>query len=307
MYSKVNYTIIGLFVILFVAGIIFFAFWLGNRGFQDDYSLYLLRTKDTVAGLSKDSGVKLKGVEVGTVSDIRVNPKNVEEVEIVLKISKNIPIKEDMYGTLSMFGLTGLSFVEIEGGTNSAKPLIGKDGALPVLPSKSSMIVRLEENLEKLSDRLVAVLEQGEKLLSDENLKNFSSLIENANKVAAKGTDVEEKMISSLEEAQGTLREFRVSFAKLSKDYSALATDLNKSITPSLRHFDTMSQSVETLALKIEKTVNRGDYNMQKIMQPTLNDMRKLSAQIEELAKGLKQSPSDILYKSNRPLKGPGE
>jgi methyl-accepting chemotaxis protein len=169
------------------------------------------------------------------------------------------------------------------------------------------MIVRLEENLERLSDRLVAVLERGEKLLSDENLKNFSSLLENANKVAAKGTDVEEKMISSLEEAQSTLGEFRVSFAKLSKDYSALAADLNSSLTPSLRNFETMSQSIETLALKIEKTVNRGDYNMQKIMQPTLNDMRRLSAQIDELARGLKASPSDILYKSNTPRKGPGE
>lgn len=307
MYSKVNYTVIGVFVMLFTAGIIFFAFWLGNTGFKDEYNLYLLRMKESVSGLSKDSGVKLKGVDVGTVADIRVNPDDVEEIEITLKIKKGIPIKEDMRGTISMFGLTGLSYVEIVGGTNRAKILESHDGEIPVLRSGSSLLGRLENNLEALSDKLVLVLERGELLLSDENLKNFGALLDNANKVAAKGTDVEDKMITTLDEAENTLKAFKVSFDTLSKDFDALAVDLHQNIKPSLHNFDTMSKSINTLALKLEKTINRGDYNMQKIMQPTLNDIRELSVQVDALTRQLRESPSDVLYKSRSPRRGPGE
>ncbi len=307
MYSKVSYTVIGLFVMLFTAGIIFFAFWLGNTGFKDDYDLYLLRTKESVSGLSKDSGVKLKGVDIGTVSAIEVNPQNIEEVEITLKIKQGIPIKEDMRGTISMFGLTGLSYVEIEGGTNGAKTLHSAEGDLPVIQSGSSFLGRLENSFEDLSEKLVVILERGEELLSDENLKNFTALLDNANKVAAKGTDVEEKMITTLDEAESALKEFKTSFAKLSKNFDALAVDLHKEMKPSLKKFDSMTKSIDELASEIRKTVNRGDYNMGKIMQPTINDLREVAEQIDALTRQLRESPSDLLYKSSRPRRGPGE
>jgi len=128
MYSRVNYTLIGLFVVLFSLGILYFAFWLGGRGSEDSSKLYMLRMRESISGLSKDSGVKLKGVNIGTVKGIRVNPKNIEEVDILLSIDKNIPIKVDMRGVIKMFGLTGLSYVEIEGGSNSSQNIESKDG-----------------------------------------------------------------------------------------------------------------------------------------------------------------------------------
>ena len=307
MYSKVNYTLIGIFVMLLTAGAVFFAFWLGNSGFEEAYDLYLLRMKESVTGLSRDSGVKLKGVDIGTVSDIRVNPKNIEEVDIVLKIKKGIPIKEDMRGTISMFGLTGLSYVEIEGGSNSARTLHPSKGKLPVIKAGTSMLGRFEANLGKLSERLTAVLERGERVLSDENLKNFSELLEHSNQISARGTGVEEKLVSTLDETEKTLREFRLSFAELSRHYDELAVDLHKDIGPMIKRTDRMIDNTNQTVKKIFQTVNRGDYNMQKIMQPTLNDIRELSAQVDALARELRYSPSNLLYKSATPRRGPGE
>jgi len=49
MYSKVNYTLIGIFVMLFTAGVVFFAFWLGNHSLKDQYDYYLLPMKESVS------------------------------------------------------------------------------------------------------------------------------------------------------------------------------------------------------------------------------------------------------------------
>lgn len=307
MYSKVNYTVVGIFVMLLTAGVVFFAFWLGNKGFDEEYDLYLLPMKESVSGLSKDSDVKLKGVDIGKVSDIRVNPKSIEEVDIYLKIKHGIPIKEDMRGSISMFGLTGLAFIEIEGGSNAAKTLQPSTEKIPVIKAAPSVLKRLEDGLSAISDRLVLVLDKGEKVLSDKNIENFSALLDHANQVADKGTDVEAKMIEALDEADKTLKEFRVSFAELSKHYDALAVDLRKEVKPSLKKIDKMVTSIDVLSTQIFKTVNRGDYNMQKIMQPTMNDIRELSEQLSALTRQLRHSPSDLLYKSSTPRRGPGE
>jgi phospholipid/cholesterol/gamma-HCH transport system substrate-binding protein len=178
---------------------------------------------------------------------------------------------------------------------------------MPVIKAGASVLSRLETNLGTLSDKMVAVLERGEKVLSDENLKNFSALLDHTNQIAARGTGVEEKLMSTLDEAEGALKEFRVSFAELSKHYDELAVDLHKDIKPTINKLDKMIASTEKLVKKIFQTVNRGDYNMQKIMQPTMNDIRELSAQVDALTRQLRHSPSDILYKSATPRRGPGE
>jgi phospholipid/cholesterol/gamma-HCH transport system substrate-binding protein len=206
-----------------------------------------------------------------------------------------------------MFGLTGLSFVEIEGGSNDSRTLQPSKEKMPVIKAGASVLSRLETNLGTLSDKMVAVLQRGEKVLSDENLKNFSALLDHTNQIAARGTGVEEKLMSTLDEAEGALKEFRVSFAELSKHYDELAVDLHKDIKPTINKLDKMIVSTEKLVKKIFQTVNRGDYNMQKIMQPTMNDIRELSAQVDALTRQLRHSPSDILYKSATPRRGPGE
>jgi len=314
MYSKVNYTIIGLFVILFVTGIILSAFWLGNKGIQENYKLYLLRMHESVTGLSKDSGVKMKGVDIGSVSDISINPKNIEEVDILLKIKNNIPIKEDMKGVVKMYGLTGLSYIEIDGGTNDSKLLTGKDSELPLIPAGTSLINKLEINVDSISRKLVLFLDKSEKVLSDENLKNFSETLAHLNKIASKGIALEDQTIATFKEAQEAIKEFRVVFQKLSKDvttitkrFDGLSSDLSQELKPTIVDFREMSQSISKMVKNFEKTVDRGDYNMRKIMQPMMIDIRELATQIEEMSTTIEQSPNDILFKSRKPRRGPGE
>ena len=76
MYSKVNYTVVGVFVLLFGIGVVWFAFWLGKYGMEDEYYTYKLEMSDSVSGLSEDADVMLRGVDIGRVTKIQINPKN---------------------------------------------------------------------------------------------------------------------------------------------------------------------------------------------------------------------------------------
>jgi len=114
MYSRVNYTIVGIFVLLFGAGLVGFTFWLAKYGIQNEYTLYKLYMKESVSGLSKDSTVRLHGVDVGRVSEIRIDPKDIERIEVILKLRSDVPIKEDMVAHTEMLGITGLLAIKID-------------------------------------------------------------------------------------------------------------------------------------------------------------------------------------------------
>jgi len=314
MYSKVNYTLIGAFVVLFVVAIISFAFWLGNRGIQDNYSLYLLRVKDSVTGLSKDSGIKMKGVDIGSIKSISINPKNIEEIDIILKIKNSIPIKEDMFGIIKMYGLTGLSYIDISGGTNNSAVLKSKNGSLPTIKSGVSLLSKLGNNLEEVMVKLVTLLDKGQHLLSDKNIKNFSKSLDNLQKLLEKSLVLESQAIETLKKGEDTLVVTQKSIKDFSKDFNTVSSnisiatkDIHKEVMPSIDSFTKMSKSIDKMVRTFEKSVIRGDYNMQKIMHPMMIDLQELSIQISQMATEFEDSPNDILFKSTTSRKGPGE
>ena len=317
MYSKVNYTIVGIFVLLFSAGLVWFAFWLAKYGLQENYDTYRLEMKESIAGLSKDSNVKLHGVDVGRVSQIRINPENIETVEILLKIQEGIPIKEDMVASTQMLGVTGLLSIEIDGGTNAAKTLEPTDTYIPLIKTKPSLVSKLTNSLGGLGDRLEVLLVQSEKLLSDNNIESVGKVLDNVEVVTQKGEAVGDKTITSLEEVDVTLQEFRVSMNNINKKFEKATTDFklmqkdfasikNVSI-PTIDKLMQTSKDFRRVTLKVEKSLDRGDYNLKKILDPMLIEVQILSNQLNSMSRQLGQNPSELLFKSRKSRRGPGE
>lgn len=303
MYSKVNYTIVGIFVLLFGAGMVWFAFWLAKYGLQEEFDTYRLEMKESIAGLSSDAKVKLHGVNVGRVSKIQINPKNIEMVEILVEIKKGIPIKEDMVAHTQMFGVTGLLSIEIVGGTNAAKTLVPTEKYIPLIKTKPSLLSTLTYNLGGMTDKIENLLLQSQKLLSDDNIETMGKILDNTEKVTARATEMEDKVMVSLEEVDMTLKEFRVSMAKVTTDIS----DIKEVTVPTIDTFKETSQNFNRIALKIEKSIDNGDYNFKKIMEPILIDINILVEQLNDMSRSLENNPRDLLFKSREIRRGPGE
>jgi phospholipid/cholesterol/gamma-HCH transport system substrate-binding protein len=177
-----------------------------------------------------------------------------------------------------MFGVTGLLSIEIDGGTNSAKTLEPTATYIPTIKTKSSYISKLNQEVEKISE----LLDRSKKLLSDKNIQNFEKTLEHLEKISSRGEELESKAIDSLNKLDGTLGDLTLSMEKT-------------------------SDNLNRVTLKVENSLDRGDYNLRNILEPMTTDLQVLSNQIDELAGELKQSPSDLLFKSRQPVKGPGE
>lgn len=303
MYSKVNYTIVGIFVLLFGAGMVWFAVWLGKYGLQEEFDTYRLEMKESISGLSIDSNVKLHGVVVGNVSKIQINPENIEIVEIHVKIKKGIPIKEDMVASAKMFGVTGLLSIEIEGGTNTAKTLVPTKKYIPLIKTRPSLLSKLTYNLGGMSEKIDYLLLQSQKLLSDRNIETVGGILDNTEKATARAVELEEKVIVSLEELNTVLKEFRVSMAKVTTDFA----EMKEVTVPAIDSLMETSKNFNRVTLKVEKSIERGDYNFKQILEPMLIDIEILLTQLNDMSRSIENNPNALLFKSRKPLKGPGE
>lgn len=303
MYSKVNYTIVGIFVLIFGIGMVWFAFWLAKYGLDEEYDVYKLEMKESVAGLSIDSNVKLHGVNIGRVVKIQINPKDIETVEVLVEIQKGIPIKEDMIAFTEMFGVTGLLSINIEGGTNAAKTLVPTKDYIPQIKTKPSLLTKLTYNLGGMSDKIEALLVQSEKLLSDRNVETMGHILENVEKVTAKGEAIEDKFMDSMEHINTKLTEAIVDFKQIQKDFA----EIKEVSVPTIDMLRETSKNFNRVTLKVEKSIERGDYNLKKILEPMLIEMQILTNQLTTMSRQLEQNPSELLFKSRELRKGPGE
>ncbi len=90
----------------------------GNRLFsrRDSYEIEFRHT--SVSGLETGAPVKYHGVQVGRVVDLRVTDPT--SVFISIQVRHGTPIMRDTRAVLTLLGITGLKFIELQGGTEES-------------------------------------------------------------------------------------------------------------------------------------------------------------------------------------------
>jgi len=292
MESKINYTLVGLFVVLLLAGLITFAYWLGKYGGKQEYDYYHVYISESVAGLSTDASVKYRGVEVGTVEHIGLSPKNSEKVELLLKIEHKTPVKVDTTATLKSFGLTGLAYVELEGGSWDSPLLRPKGNEIPVIPARPSTFARAYESMSHLTEKSTKALDKFSQLLSEENLQNVATIL------------AETKMLT---------KDIRGQHQAL-QNLIDNGIVMEKRIITAFDKVEVASVSVTKMADSLEKNYADVGQNMSQDVQQSLESFNQLLYQLDILAGDLQRttqsieaSPSDLIFKHSQPKPGPGE
>lgn len=319
MNNKVNYTFIGLLVILGFALILSFSYWLLKPSADDETAKYLIYFDESVLGLNLDAPVKYRGINVGKVSRLRINPKNSEQVETLITILKSTPIKSSTVAKLTSQGITGLSYINLNLGDNGAPALkANKDEEYPVIKSEASFLERFGQSFDVVSDKLSNTLSSTQKLLNDDNQKQFALIL-------SKTAILMDKMQRVLNEdtivnIQKSAKNLESSSAKLDKMMPNIDSFVGASIlweNNISNKFDSIMNSylgIRSSADEVKRAIAGGEFNLKEIagdMVPTINttllEMQQLMIKLEGVINQYDRSPSDIIFKQEQIKKGPGE
>ena len=163
-----HYFIVGLFIIGFAVAAAFFAVWLGSPGSRDDV-IYRIHFPDSVSGLSVGDPVKYRGVDVGTVKSIIIDPDNSRLVLVEVRLRKETPVKTDTRASLALKGITGVVFIELNGGDPAAKTLLAAtpEGKIPEIPSEKTGLKAMLDDLPKLVAKFSVLEDQVKKVVTN--------------------------------------------------------------------------------------------------------------------------------------------
>ncbi|MFQ5785157.1 MAG: MlaD family protein [Alphaproteobacteria bacterium] len=332
METRANHLAVGLFVLLVVAGAFGFVLWLGKTEIDRKFDVYYVYFTGSVSGLTTASTVRYRGVPVGTVTDIRIDPENSERVRVIIELREGTPVKEDSVASLELQGITGVVNVEISGGSRDSPRLRPEPGkTVAVVVSKPSRLETLFENIPKALARFTRLMERGTLLLSDENikaigatLKNFESvsgaIADNSDDIKRLTTDVTvaaaevrrtaeginllvqdlgTRIPGMLDDASSTLKAAEGAFTSVGSDADSVA----KEGRLTLRELRTTAQSLSGAADEINAMVSENrqalrDFSGEGLFELTrfLVEARSLVASLTRISNRFEEDPARFLF-----------
>jgi len=304
MDEKVNFAVVGAFVLVLSTALIGGVLWLSSgESYRVVYDIYLTYMKDSVSGLNLNAPVRYRGVEVGRVQKIMLAPGNVEQVQLMLAIERGTPVKTDTVAVLQTQGLTGLAFVELTGGSRDALALQKQAGAeYPVITAEPSRLTRLDSAVTLLLSNLNQVSENFNALMDENNrraVKNSLADIEHLSRtLAARSAAIESSLTNAARTMENT--------ARLSDELPQLAQRIEHSADTFDRMANELARTGTSTRGVLAGTQQFINETLPEVSQ-LIMELRSLTSSLRRVSGELERNPSVFLYGKRATDRGPGE
>ena len=307
MGKRLNNALVGVFVI--VLGLVWMGatLWLALGDYTKHYITYQVYLDESVSGLYLDAPVKYRGVDVGKVTGIKLNPAVPDQVQLTLDVEANTPIREDTLAELAVQGLTGIAFVDLKGGSLDTPILTAHEGQeYPVIRSAPSFFERLDMSGTELMGNLNVLISNLAHLLDAEGRQSLRQIIANVNAVtgtlAARKTE-----LGKMVEDGARLME---SGAAASQRIEPLLAQLQETA----RSFEAMAEKVAAASESLDRYVVGSGSGVQQFSRQTLPEMgalvgelRTLADSLQGISERLEEDPRALIYGRELEAPGPGE
>jgi len=320
MEPKVNYLMVGLFLVLLGVATLVGILWLSRTDYRGVYDRYYTYMEESVSGLSRDSYVKYRGVDVGRVKEIVLDPANPESVRLELDLLRGTPIKEDTVAVLETQGLTGITTVNLRGGSRASPPLKAKPGEkFPVIKSEPSFLAQLRQNLlgmmaheqlPALLTNLNALTQEARGVVDAQSRSDLKRILADLAQVTRAIANQKKELATAIEKAAAAMDHFAALGKKLDERIPHLLDQTSENLNALRALTAAIARTNESLNSTLADSHNGiTQFSTQTLPETSLlvAEFRQLTASLQRLANELEREPNALIFGRSAPIKGPGE
>ncbi len=281
---------VGIFVVLGLVVLTYFTFRVSKWGGIGEKGYNLTVDFETAAGLEPKANVKMAGVPVGKVEEIKLEG---DRARLVLRIDKEIRIPVDSIASIQTQGLLGEKYVEILPGKQKDRVLpAGGRVANTQPPVNLDEIVRklslIADDVKRFTETLSGTIgtEEGKKAMSEilQNVREASSVLRNVttgneerlNRILANidrlSGDLQEISSANKEDVRVTianLREFSQTLKEqtpgLAKKLEAMGDQVSGVISENRENIKESIANLKTASAKLDNTLSSAEKVLAKI------------------------------------------
>ncbi len=289
--------LVGVSILVFFAG---FYFLKGSSLFSSDYQYHVFY--DNVQGLQPSAAVQIHGLQIGKVSEIRLNRKELgSQVEVILSISKKTRLPKGTVAKLNSLDLLGTKGITLDLGTSDDEV---EDGArLPaaveggIVDKISVEVTPLLQDVRKVVNNIDSVLTSVNAIFSAEartNLQNSIAALhvtmDNFSGVSSKLRGQSNTLAHVIQNADKITTNLANNNENIDQTLSNLRSTTDKlsraPLEEAIRNVDEMASSLKSVVAKIDN--NEGslgllvnDKKLYDNLTTTIGDLGRLSADLK--------------------------
>ena len=323
MENKSHAIVSGVFVVLVTALLVVLAYWLT----RDDTvrRSYEISSAEAITGLQPQAAVRFKGVPVGRVTAIALDPREHGHVLITISVDEKAPVTQSTYATLGFQGLTGLSYIQLdESADTPAQPLPAPPDGLARIPMHSNLMARLSAQGGAILQQVEQTTQRVNGLLAPQNQQALVKAITQLGDAAASISALSARAQAALGPAQGpgslnlpqlaedagaSFRSLRSAGERMgaSADAFKLASEdyrrLGQRLSEPGGTIERLNQSAESLSATA-KALNSS--LLPRVSRAT-EDTQRAVRQVGQTAESLGEQPQSLLWGKPPVVPGPGE
>jgi phospholipid/cholesterol/gamma-HCH transport system substrate-binding protein len=281
--SKAEKARLGAFLIgtfAFLAVVLFYM--VGKKVFTRKVG-YFTRLTESVSGLELGTPVKQNGVDVGNISGITSDSTDITKSVVHFDVIKGTHIKTDMVATMGSYGITGLKYLEITGGSY-ASPNVEPGGEVKSELSTLGKITMRADSIAYKIDRLLgnvlAITESQGKDQVERLVRSSANLAESLDSLTSDVARLKpgKRMDQILTQVEGAT--------------AALKAKIQKAeVEQTVHEFRKAAEGATGVAQKLDITVLR----IQEDLSQSMNHLKETMKNMNAFSRQIKENPSVLL------------
>jgi phospholipid/cholesterol/gamma-HCH transport system substrate-binding protein len=296
---------VGAFALVLILGILGFVVWIGRFN-QPELVFYDIKFRGSVTGLQADNTVRYRGIPVGRVDAVRIDPANPNLILVTIEVQTGTPVREDSVASLELQGITGGTYVQISGGTQSGKMLPQtREKPYPLIASRPSKLEELFEGAPALITKLNELTEKVSALVSAENSEAIAKTLDNLQTITASLAgqtgglgELMENGAAAAEQLRATAGEFQLLAQDLRSEVKAIGGSARATVSDLQGTARAFTAVAGTLGKVIQE--NRApvrDFAVYGLYEATqlMTDIRQLVATLSRVSAQIERDPARFL------------
>ena len=304
METRASYLVVGIFVLVLSIGAAIFGVWLAQRDIDRTFAEYEVVFPGSVFGLQQGSQVVFRGVPVGRVTAIRLDPTDADQVLVEIEVDQATPVTTETQAVLVPQGVTGLLVVELRGGDATAPPVTAERGRRPQIAGRVSAIEQVFTSTPEILARAVVILERIGEALSDANIAQLTSTLDNLEQVSAavagRADDID-RLIAASANLGEDARAAVVGIAGLIDTAEGLAATLEAQVVglgsrgeAALDQVEGAARAGRNLAWRADRVLEASEQPLQDFSDAALYEMGEMIREIRILVAAMSRIATDF-------------
>lgn len=289
----------GLFTLLLGLAALLSIWWFAGK--HETTKDYTVVTQQNVTGLSLQGQVRYRGIRVGKVQQIELDPVDVRNILIRISVNDAVPVTRGTTAKLGFQGVTGIAHILLEDAGSDPTPLRGGDGEAPRIAMRSSLMEQLSdaggETLRQARDLLASANDMFDK----QNRQRFDAIVANLETTTAHAGDAvgQFRQILSPENIR-RLNALLAGAERASGEAAPVLVETRRLIV----RLQEVSDRIETL---VADPSPAGVAALAPRLNELSSEMSANSRQLGRVLQMLQDAPQSVLFGPPSPVPGPGE